>query len=219
MSDSNEEMFKQLVETLNQDNTMTQKQLQILEAAIKIISEKGYYNTSTSEIAKQAGVAEGTIFRHYRTKKDLLVAIVTPVVTNISAPFFAEQFVDQAFSKSYQTFEEFLYAFVENRFEFVKTNVPLLKIVLQELSFHPEIQAAYKRAFTEKVHPAMCEVLNHYKKRGDLKDIPNQTMIRMAVPSIIGFLITRFIIQPNAEWNDEQEIKQTIDYIMNGIGK
>ena len=42
--------------------------MRILEA-VDMFGEKGYASTSTSEIAKRAGVAEGTIFRYYKTKR------------------------------------------------------------------------------------------------------------------------------------------------------
>lgn len=197
---------------------MTPKQEKVIEAAIKLIAEKGYHNTSTSEIAKEAGVAEGTIFRHYQTKKDLLLAIVTPVIMKLSAPVFAEKFVDQVFEKSHAHLENFLYHFIKNRFEFAKSNVHLIKILIQELAFHPDIQDTFKNMFKEKIHPAINKSLDYYKEKGELQDLPNETLIRMVVPTIIGFLVTRFVVQPNKNWDDEAEIKRTVDYIVNGIG-
>ncbi|WP_404455723.1 TetR/AcrR family transcriptional regulator [Virgibacillus necropolis] len=197
---------------------MTPKQEKIIEAAIKIISEKGYHNTSTSEIAKQAGVAEGTIFRHYRTKKDLLVAIVSPVIMKSIVPIFAEKFVDQVFQQSHEHFEDLLCTFIKNRFEFAKSNIPLIKILIQELAFHPDIQASFKTSFMEKVYPAVSQALDYYKEKGELQDLPNETIIRMIGPTILGFLVTRFIVQPNKDWEDEVEIKRTVNYIIGGIG-
>ncbi|MGP4106104.1 TetR/AcrR family transcriptional regulator [Virgibacillus sp. L01] len=208
-----------IMETLRHQEKMTPKQIEIVKAAIELISEKGYYNTSTSEIAKRAGVAEGTIFRHYRTKKDLLVTIVTPVITNFSAPVFAKKFVSQVFQKDYEHFEDLLYVFIKNRFEFAQSNLPLIKILLQELAFHPEIQIAYKKEFGAKVIPAFNQALDFYKEKGELQDLPNEMMIRMMVTTILGFMITRFIVQPDKDWDDEAEIKQTIAYIMGGVGK
>ncbi|OZU88390.1 TetR family transcriptional regulator [Virgibacillus indicus] len=219
MSEKDQSIYRQMIDTLGESENMTQKQVKILEAAIEIISEKGYYNTSTSEIAKRAGVAEGTIFRHYRTKKDLLAAIITPVITDFSAPLFAEKFVDEVFRKSYTSIEDFLYAFIKNRFEFAKANVPLVKILLQELAFHPDIQASYKKVFAEKVYPAINNVLDYYKGKGEVKDLPNQTLIRLMAPTVLGFLITRFLLQPDLDWEDDLEIKRTIEFIMRGIGK
>ncbi len=67
---------------LNQDHT-TEKQLKVIEATIDTFAQKGFAATSTSEIAKKAGVSEGTIYRHYKTKKDLLMSIITPTITRL----------------------------------------------------------------------------------------------------------------------------------------
>ena len=48
----------------------------ILEAAIKLFSEKGFNGTTTKEIAEAAEVNEALIFRHFSTKRDLYGAII-----------------------------------------------------------------------------------------------------------------------------------------------
>ncbi len=51
------------------------KEEKILKAAIKVFAEKGFFNARISEVAKEAGVADGTIYLYFRSKYDLLVAI------------------------------------------------------------------------------------------------------------------------------------------------
>lgn len=55
---------------------MTEKQEKILEAALQLFAKEGYHATSTSKVAKQAGVSEGLIFRHFINKEGLLQAIL-----------------------------------------------------------------------------------------------------------------------------------------------
>jgi len=55
---------------------MTEKQEKILEAALALFAQEGYKATSTSKVAKKAGVSEGLIFRHYGNKEGLLTAIM-----------------------------------------------------------------------------------------------------------------------------------------------
>jgi AcrR family transcriptional regulator len=43
----------------------------ILEAALKLFAEKGFYNTTTKAISRKAGIAEGTLFNYFETKEDL----------------------------------------------------------------------------------------------------------------------------------------------------
>ncbi|NJO89696.1 MAG: helix-turn-helix transcriptional regulator [Chloroflexia bacterium] len=55
---------------------MTEKQENILKAALQLFAKEGFYATSTSKVAKQAGVSEGLIFRHFGSKEGLLQAIL-----------------------------------------------------------------------------------------------------------------------------------------------
>lgn len=48
----------------------------VIEAGIKLFSEKGYHNTTVSEIAKKANVGKGTVYWHFDSKKDLFESII-----------------------------------------------------------------------------------------------------------------------------------------------
>ena len=45
----------------------------ILEAAVKVFSEQGFFQSTVSQIAKEAGVADGTIYLYFKNKDDILV--------------------------------------------------------------------------------------------------------------------------------------------------
>ncbi len=48
---------------------------QIIEAAVDVIAENGYYNSQVSKIAKRAGVADGTIYLYFNNKEDVLISV------------------------------------------------------------------------------------------------------------------------------------------------
>ncbi len=48
----------------------------IMQASIQLFVERGFHNTSTRMIAEQAGVSEGLIFRHFRSKDELLDSLL-----------------------------------------------------------------------------------------------------------------------------------------------
>ncbi len=54
---------------------MTRKEA-ILETATKFFAEKGFRDTSIGDIAKMIGVADGTVFYHYKTKEELFIAVL-----------------------------------------------------------------------------------------------------------------------------------------------
>src|SRR4030067_3873880 len=51
------------------------KRDRILRAAIKIFSQKGFFNSKVSDIAQAAGVADGTIYLDFKNKDDLLISL------------------------------------------------------------------------------------------------------------------------------------------------
>ena len=57
-----------------------EKRGRILEAAVKVFARKGYFGARVSEIAKKAGVADGTIYLYFRNKEDILVSLFDEVM-------------------------------------------------------------------------------------------------------------------------------------------
>ena len=53
----------------------TSKRERILRAAVDVFAQNGYFNAKVSEIAKSAGVADGTIYLYFDGKEDLLITI------------------------------------------------------------------------------------------------------------------------------------------------
>lgn len=49
--------------------------MQIIDAAVEVIAENGYHQSQVSKIAKQAGVADGTIYLYFKNKEDILISL------------------------------------------------------------------------------------------------------------------------------------------------
>lgn len=207
-----------VIDELFSEEKLTDKQKKIIAAAVETFSEKGYAATSTSEIAKKAGVAEGTIFRHYKTKKDLLFSIVSPLLTKVMIPFIVNDF-DKVLSKQYNDVEDFLRAAIENRKNAMLKILPIVKIVLQEVPFHPELKNQFIDHIAKKLFERVSGVIENYQEKGLLIEMPPESIARHAITSILSYLFTRYILFPEMEWDDELEIERLIQFILHGIGK
>ncbi len=51
------------------------KPQQIIDAAIRVFARNGYYNSRVSDVAREAGIASGTIYLYFKTKDDILVTL------------------------------------------------------------------------------------------------------------------------------------------------
>jgi TetR/AcrR family transcriptional regulator, fatty acid metabolism regulator protein len=56
-------------------NNQKPKYKQIIDAAVITIAENGYHQCQVSKIAKQAGVADGTIYLYFKNKEDILISL------------------------------------------------------------------------------------------------------------------------------------------------
>ncbi|MBW7459243.1 TetR/AcrR family transcriptional regulator [Paenibacillus sepulcri] len=218
MKETMEQWFAELEKSEAEAVKMTEKQSKILQAAIEVFAEKGFAAASTNEIAQRAGVAEGTIFRHYKTKKDLLLSIVAPVMTKLIAPFVLRDF-NKVLDVDYDRYELFLRAVIANRIEFLRNHMNVFKILIQEIPFHPELQEQFRKNILSKVLERMNLIVDKFKSRGQLMEIPNLTVIRLTMSAIIGYVITRAYNEnrEDAGWDDEFEREETISFIIRGL--
>jgi AcrR family transcriptional regulator len=207
-----------MLQQLFDEEKLTEKQKKILVAAIEIFSEKGYAATSTSEIAKKAGVAEGTIFRHYKTKKDLLTSIVVPLMTKLIAPFVVNDF-NKVLDRQFERVEDFLRATIENRRDVLIRLLPVIKIMFQEIPFHPEMREQFLEQIAKKIFDRVSLLIKGYQEKGQIIEMPPESVARLAITSVLGFLISRYVLFPHLEWDDELETERTIQFIMHGLGK
>lgn len=193
----------------------TEKQARILRAAVEVFAEKGYAAASTSEIAQRAGVAEGTIFRHYKTKKDLLFSIVAPFVAHLIEPFVLRDFYP-VLETEYANLEEFLRALLENRIAFAQKHLPLIRILLQEVPFHPDLREQFFNRVASRVLERFSQIVKRYQDKGEIVAWPSLTVIRLAASAMFSYLIVRFLFQPE-DWDDEREKEATIRFLLKGL--
>lgn len=62
---------------INGKGKSNNKYNRILEAAVKVFAKKGFYQATISQIAKEAGVADGTIYLYFKNKDDILIQFFT----------------------------------------------------------------------------------------------------------------------------------------------
>lgn len=202
---------------VKEDGQMTPKQISILEAAIEIFSDKGFSAASTSEIAQKAGVAEGTIFRYYKTKKDLLLSIVGPTMSRMIAPFVMRNF-NGVLDMPFESYEAFLRAFIVNRLDFARKNFKIIRILVQEIPFQPALREQFAENVLAQVLERVTAITEHFKAEGEVIDAPTPAIIRFTVSSVIGYLLARLLLMPEKDWDDEEEISQLIRFMLHGIG-
>src|SRR5688500_11105846 len=70
----------------SQKNNVADKHEAILRAGVKVFAEKGYFNSKVADIARGAGIADGTVYLYFKSKDEILHSIFDQAM----AKFIAE---------------------------------------------------------------------------------------------------------------------------------
>lgn len=196
---------------------MTEKQRRVLDAAMEVFAERGYAGASTAEIAKRAGVAEGTVFKTYKTKKDLLLGIVAPMFARTVAPLILED-VRKIVAAPHATFEEFLLALYSNRVEFIRSHQRIVRIAMQEVPFHDEVRDLAKKTIAANVLPDVIAMIHRFQARGELrKDADEMSLVRLIVGTFVAYVVVSVLVAPTHGFDDAAEVKLMASVIARGL--
>jgi len=204
------------------DSKLSEKEKLILKSACEIFSEKGYSATSTHEIAKLAGVAEGTIFRYFKTKKHilkgLLVQLIELAVDNIALPPIEKILQNEENKDDKEIFKEIII----DRMTLVNNNFKLFKVIASEAIFHDDIREIIYKKLILKVNVIGENYYERMVESGSARNLPPKIVFSSIVGSMFMFIAKRNfdseyenILQDE---NIEKEIDLLIDIIFNGIG-
>lgn len=58
------------------EKQVARREQEILQTARRMFAGKGFYDTNLNDVAQEVGIARGTIYLHFPTKEDLLLAII-----------------------------------------------------------------------------------------------------------------------------------------------
>ena len=160
----------------------------ILDAAEAIFLEKGYSGTTTTEIAKRAGVNHAMLHYYYRTKENLFEIIFEKQVKNIANSFLS-------IVNDNKTFTEFVVEAIERHFDFISANRDLPRFIVNEVFSHPERIEILKTSIQNIVN----DLLNNLQQEIDeyaAKGLCQQADARMLLIDIVSLNVFPFMAAP-----------------------
>lgn len=119
------EVLSSYAKQLDQEKMPAGKK-KVLLAALDLFSNNGFHATTTANIAKKAGVSEGTIYKYFKSKDDLLSHLLTPLLIKIRDNFFVKL-------HDYSSLDELVSFIVKDRMKFINDNFDLVKLLIQEV--------------------------------------------------------------------------------------
>jgi AcrR family transcriptional regulator len=201
------------------DFGLPKKEQKILEAAVLVFSEKGFSAATTNEIARHAGIAEGTIFRYFKTKKDILRGILIQTINIMSSKIVLPPVEKILASSTDKDMRIILKELLYDRLKLVESIFPMARIVLTEALLHEDVREAIYQNIILKAtvifNDFYAQMINKGLMRSDVKP---EVISRCLMGNIGMFIAQRKLFGDKFEFEDlEKEFDQIIDVVMYGI--
>jgi AcrR family transcriptional regulator len=155
---------------------------QIVEAATRVFAEKGFRRATTREVAREAGISEGTIYNYFEDKDALLMAILDKLnETERRAEDFEEGMATD--------FRGFLKEYLRRRMSLIWENREVYRVVLSEMLVNAELRELYLRRVVE---PTMRNAEEHFRSRmeqGEVRETDAPLAMRSVAGAVLGVLV------------------------------
>lgn len=200
---------------------LSEKEEKILNAAISIFSEKGFSAATTNEIAKKAGVAEGTIFRYFKTKKDILRGILIQMIQIIGGKVVTkpiEKILAGAEDKDMKTLlKEIFY----DRMELMDSIFPMVRIVITEALYHEDVREAFYQNVISKMVDVFESVFVKMVENDQIREgLQKRAVMRSAVGNMFIMILQRKLFGDKFQIEDiGKEVDDMIDVLLYGISQ
>jgi AcrR family transcriptional regulator len=186
-------------------------QTRILQAAQRLFSRRGYDGTTTRDLAQAAGVAEGTLFRHFENKKAILVEVATQGWIEILTDLLTEL----SEMGSYKAIAQVM----RRRMLNLHQNADMLRVCFMEAQFHPDLRDRIQAEVIVK----MTDVAEAFFQSAMDKGIYRSMNPRLVAQVFLGmFTVAGFsrdtIMAEGSSPQDMQEIAEGLaDIFLNGV--
>jgi AcrR family transcriptional regulator len=186
---------------------------QILDAALTVFSRKGYGETTIPDIAREGGMAVGTIYLYYASKREILVSVLASRV--LSEPFLrlmeqSPEADDKAFFRS----------LIEDRMALLTENSDKFLFMIGEVNRDPEFRRQWAQGV---VQPALRRAEKYVGSRvdsGAFRPVNASVTVRALAGMAIGFAVLTMVEGEESPCRDipiEELAAQLADIILAGV--
>lgn len=208
--------IKTLLSQSLDEELLTEKQKSVLQASLKLFADKGFDKTTTSDIAKLAGVAEGTVYKHFHNKQNILNSILTPFIKGV-IPRAANEFSDELNSNEFDNLNGFLSYIVRDRLTFAVENQFIAKIFIQELFQKPDLNRELVKIIKERLITNIDPIISKFKRNNELIDIDANKFLQYIFSILIGYIIPVILTNNYQKIDIDKISSEAVSFLMNGM--
>lgn len=188
------------------------KRTRIISAAMKVFAQKGFYNSKVSEVAKEAGVADGTIYLYFRNKDDILICMFEDQMKDIITDMKEELEKEADPLRKLECFALFHLNIVENRKELAEV---LQVEVRQSSKFMKEYS---NRKFAQYVN-LISSIIKEAQAKGLIRKDVMSGIAKRAFFGALDEMSRYWVLAKRKKYSTATAAKQISDIFIKGIAE
>ena len=187
---------------------MKQRREEIMDAAVQIFARKGYYNTKIAEIVNLVGIAKGTFYLYFKSKKDLFIALIKKQRQIINQGIDLEKIIGQS-----DDLKSFVKILIKEAFNIYGSNRDLTIVILREsVSVNKDFVAEFE--LMDKERTERLRLAYEYLREQGYIDLTNDfEFFYYVFVGIIESILLRKLIMNQEDFISQEVINKTTNYI------
>jgi AcrR family transcriptional regulator len=184
---------------------------QILEAARQVFVERGFHATRMSDVARAAGVSQGTVYHYFDNKDDLFIALLN--VWNDQL----EEIVKSLPETELKATNKF-WLINQVGVSFMEINTDLLSVLVEFWAYalhNPQAAASFRRFF-QAMQQTFADILNEGIASGEFKAIDVEDLSALPLIVLDGVILLTAVVGKDLI-NPERVMKKTQQLIFEGL--
>lgn len=187
----------------------TSKRERILRAAIDVFAEHGYFNAKVSQIAKAAGVADGTIYLYFDGKEDVLITIFREHTRNYLHSL--EQLLANV-----NRAEERLRIAVQHHLDALGRDRALAIVSQVELRHSLKFMSLFSQEEVADYLNVIRKIVEHGQQEGTFRRNVHPQLVAKMVFGVLDELVTSWILSEKV-YDLPAQAEQVSDLILTGL--
>lgn len=193
------------------DKTALLRKQHIVDAAIRVFAARGYHGATIRDVAKEAGVADGTIYNSFENKAALLLALLDPLDVAKAPPAPPPVAIpdDPAL---------FIRGLIKMRWAtFTPETLDALRVIFSEVLINPELRDLY---IARVITPALTlpeGYFNGLAATGKIRPVDVRLTLRILTAMVTGLVMLRLLGDPHTVKTWDQMPDRLADLLLHGL--
>ncbi|WP_062305374.1 TetR/AcrR family transcriptional regulator [Alicyclobacillus sendaiensis] len=181
----------------------------ILQAALKVFAEHGFFNSQVSKIAREAGVADGTIYLYFKNKEDILISLFREKLGSLVRKFHEHVHEDDRADEAIRKICELHFTELEKDVHLAKVTQLELRQSSREL--HSEISKALK-PYIQLIEDVLVRGIEQGIFRRDL----DVKLTRLLIFGAMDEVVSSWLIS-GRRYSLSAQVDKTVDFFLRGL--